>query len=67
MRHGKGVLISNGAAGPSAGAFPTAINGCYFNYEGRFKEDRKHGKGILKVIMHHDRFSIRQKEVKVYE
>lgn len=60
MRYGNGTLINNGGSGSSGG-------GGQRHYEGRFKEDKQHGRGILKVTQNYQRFSTKQKEVKVYE
>lgn len=61
MRYGNGTLMSNGR--PDSGGNGGGLR----HYEGRFKEDRQHGRGILKVTQNHHRYSTKQKEVKVYE
>jgi hypothetical protein len=43
MREGRGILICNGQGNTVGGG--AGQN----HYEGRFKEDQKHGSGILKV------------------
>lgn len=62
MRYGKGTLINNGGGSSSSSG-----GGGQHHYEGRFKEDRRHGRGILKVTQNHQRYSTKQKEVKIYE
>jgi len=59
MRHGKGTLTSNGKRESSHPGQQ--------HFEGRFKQDRRHGHGILKVLQNYQRFSTRQMEVKIYE
>lgn len=44
MRHGKGTYISNGQSGGQSSS-----GGGHHHYEGRFKEDMRHGRGVLKV------------------
>lgn len=44
MKYGKGILISNNQSSNSQ----NGGNGTN-HYEGKFKEDMKHGRGILKV------------------
>jgi len=61
MRYGTGTLINNGGGSGSGGG------GGQHHYDGKFKEDRKHGRGILKVTQNHQRYSTKQKEVKIYE
>ena len=61
MRWGKGTFISNGQNGSSSSG------GGHQHYEGRFKEDMRHGRGILKVTQNYQRYSTKQKEVKIYE
>ena len=61
MRYGKGTLMSNGGNGSQGSS------GGQHHYEGKFKEDVRHGRGILKVTQNYQRYSTKQKEVKVYE
>ena len=59
MRHGKGVLTSNGGSSSSSSGF--------HHYEGKFRQDKKNGKGILKVTFNYQRFLSKPIEVKIYE
>jgi len=54
------VLISNGSQGSGG-------SNCQQHYEGRFREDQKHGRGILKLTQNYQRYSTKQIEVKIYE
>lgn len=61
MRHGKGTYISNGQGSSSSNT------GGLQHFEGKFKEDMRHGRGVLKVTQNYQRYSTKAKEVKIYE